>query len=295
MIRADGTTCWTTTRGEPVRGPNGAVVSLRGTVLDITELKQAQATAMENERRLSTLFANLPGMAYRCSSDKDWTMAIVSQGCKAITGYERSDLHQNRTVSYRELVHPEDRDMLRNRCQASLDARMPFDNEYRIIAKSGDVRWVWERAEGVYAADGTLLGIEGFVQDITERKRAEERIRGALSEKEVLLKEIYHRVKNNLQVVSSLLNLQSRRVADAGVKRLLDDSANRVKSMALVHEQLYRAGNLSRIGLSEYLKQLADNLRNVEPAALDARAAEARGGATDPGRGERNSIGAGGQ
>jgi two-component sensor histidine kinase len=70
-------------------------------------------------------------------------------------------------------------------------------------------------------------------------------------------------VKNNLQVVSSLLSLQSRRVVDLGAKQLLDDGANRVKSMALVHEQLYRAGNLSSIDLREYLKQLTENLSNV--------------------------------
>jgi PAS domain S-box-containing protein len=95
---------------------------------------------------------------------------------------------------------------------------------------------------------------------VRERKLGEEKLRNALAEKEVLLKEVYHRVKNNLQVVSSLLSLQSRRVADAEVRQLLDGSANRVKSMALVHEQLYRAGNLSSIGLPEYLKELTDNL-----------------------------------
>ena len=98
---------------------------------------------------------------------------------------------------------------------------------------------------------------------VRERKLGEDKLRNALAEKEVLLKEIYHRVKNNLQVVASLLNLQSRRAADAGVRQLLDDSANRVKSMALVHEQLYRAGNLSSIKLPEYLKQLTDNLSIV--------------------------------
>jgi two-component sensor histidine kinase/ABC-type amino acid transport substrate-binding protein len=96
-----------------------------------------------------------------------------------------------------------------------------------------------------------------------KRRLGEEKLRGALAEKEVLLKEIYHRVKNNLQVVSSLLNLQSRRVTDTQTRQLLDDSANRVKSMALVHEQLYRAENLSSIRLAEYLKQLTNNLTNT--------------------------------
>jgi len=101
------------------------------------------------------------------------------------------------------------------------------------------------------------------IEDITERKRAEEKIRSALVEKEVLLKEIYHRVKNNLQVVSSLLNMQSRRAASLDTKRLLDDSASRVASIALVHEQLYRAENLSSIELREYIGRLARSLTSV--------------------------------
>jgi two-component sensor histidine kinase len=88
-------------------------------------------------------------------------------------------------------------------------------------------------------------------------------VRTALAEKEVLLKEIYHRVKNNLQVVSSLLNMQRRQVSDAGVKELLAESANRVKSMALVHEQLYRSHDLSNISFGEYLGQLAEHLASA--------------------------------
>jgi two-component sensor histidine kinase len=85
-------------------------------------------------------------------------------------------------------------------------------------------------------------------------------MRAALAEKEVLLKEIYHRVKNNLQVVSGLLNMQGRALGDASVKALLAESASRVQSMALVHEQLYRSHDLSNIELSEYLARLAEHL-----------------------------------
>ncbi len=111
------------------------------------------------------------------------------------------------------------------------------------------------------SADGRAVNVVAFGIDITDRKRAEERVRAALAEKEVLIKEIYHRVKNNMQVVSSLLNMQGRSVADPDMKALLAESANRVKSMALVHEQLYRSGDLSNIALADYLAQLADHLQ----------------------------------
>jgi len=139
-------------------------------------LSQTEAELIENERRLSMLFTNLPGMVYSCNNDPAWTMTIVSDGCKVVTGYERSELLNNRVVAYGDLVHPEDADILWDKCQKSLDARTPCINEYRIIAKSGEVRWVSERAEGIYDAQGNLLHIEGFVQDITERKKNEDRI-----------------------------------------------------------------------------------------------------------------------
>ena len=112
--------------------------------------------------------------------------------------------------------------------------------------------------------NGRPLELVGCWFDVSERRAAEDRIRAALHEKEVLLKEVYHRVKNNLQVVSSLLNLQSRRAADGVANALLQQSANRVSSMAFVHEQLYRSGDLSSIAFSDYAVQLVTHLRDTQ-------------------------------
>ncbi len=108
---------------------------------------------------------------------------------------------------------------------------------------------------------GTSSGIIVIVRDVTERSNAEAQIRQSLQEKEVLLKEVHHRVKNNMQVISSLLSLQREHITDPAALVSFRDSQNRVRSMALVHEKLYRSESLASINFSEYVEDLLDSLK----------------------------------
>lgn len=126
------------------------------------------------------------------------------------------------------------------------------------------------------SGSGSELGSAFVVQDITDRKRAEEQIRAALEEKEVLFKEINHRVKNNLQVIDSLLSLQIRQIGDAQGREVLEESRHRIQAMALVHEMLYRSESPARIDFREYLNNLTAHLLHSYGAGARGIRIEAR-------------------
>jgi PAS domain S-box-containing protein len=115
----------------------------------------------------------------------------------------------------------------------------------------------------VHDADGNLLGYRGIDRDITERKAAEERIIQSLHEKEILLREVHHRVRNNFQIIISLLSLQSRSIGDEKVTRAMKESQNRIQAMSFVHEKLYTSTDLARIDLEPYVKYMTSQLFNL--------------------------------
>ncbi len=143
------------------------------------EARVAARTAelTESERRLATLLANLPGMAYRCRNDANWTMEFVSEGCLGLTGVPAEALVGNRDRAYADLVEPADREAVWAGVQAALAQNRPFELTYRLRRADGEERWVWEKGVGVRGPGGELLGLEGFITDITERRRVEEQFR----------------------------------------------------------------------------------------------------------------------
>ncbi|MDY7077782.1 MAG: PAS domain-containing protein [Chloroflexota bacterium] len=146
-------------------------------ITDITERKQIEEMLHENQRQLVTLMGNLPGMAYRCSNEPGWAMDFVSEGCIALTGYTPAELTDTDLLLYGNLIHPKDRAMVWEIVQKAVQAGKPFVVEYRLYDKKGREKWVWEQGQAVGESnDGTAV-LEGFISDITERKRGEETLR----------------------------------------------------------------------------------------------------------------------
>ena len=120
----------------------------------------------------------------------------------------------------------------------------------KMVEKDGSDLWTIVSTNPIMNDNGEFMGALGMITDITERKKDEEQIKKALKEKEVLLKEIHHRVKNNMAVISSLLKLQANKVKDEQYREMFNDSMSRIKTMAFIHEKLYQSLDLSSINFN---------------------------------------------
>ena len=172
---------------------------------DRTEEYAMEKKVQESERRLATLMSNLPGMAYRCLRDENWTMEFVSEGCKKLTGYASADLTGNRVLSYNSIIIPEDREMVKKQVGESLAHHQFFEIKYRIRQPSGEIRWVWERGTAVPDDNDQLTAIEGFVTDITAIKHAEQE----LIEKEQALRKLKDQLEEETIYLREEIKLNS--------------------------------------------------------------------------------------
>jgi len=153
-------------------GVQAIVVNYR----DITGRKQDEDALHAHEQSVSILMDNLPGMAYRCLNDRDWTMQFTSSGARSLTGYEPGQFTSGE-IKYNDLIHPEDRERIWDEVQAAVSQRQHFRFEYRIRTAGGAEKWVWEQGCGLFNKEGELQVLEGFITDITERVQALEQQR----------------------------------------------------------------------------------------------------------------------
>ncbi len=127
--------------------------------------RETEDALREQERFLDTLISNLPGLAYRCKNDEDWTNEYVSEGVEELLGYTREEM--GRGVKWGDLIHPEDRQQVWDDVQAALRSKQSFRLTYRLRTRAGRVKWVWEQGRGVYSPTGELVALEGFITDVS--------------------------------------------------------------------------------------------------------------------------------
>ncbi len=160
-------------RASAIKDAKGNVMGIVTAVEDTTENFLAHEALKESQRRLATLMDNLPGMAYRCLNDENWTLEFVSKGSLDLVEYDRSYLVGNPANTYTNRVHPDDQTKIREEIDLAIAERRPFQLIYRLKTASEEYKWVWEQGMGVFSEEGKMVALEGFVTDFTDQKRAE--------------------------------------------------------------------------------------------------------------------------
>lgn len=144
---------------------------------EIVEHQFTEAALKGSQRRLKTLINSLPGIVFTCTADPGWSMRYLSQGCVDLTGYTREELIEEEEVSYNAITHPDDVARVLSTIDTAIAQKQPYEVEYRIQTKSGEQKWLWEKGNGVFDDNGEVLGLEGFITEITELKQTEKALR----------------------------------------------------------------------------------------------------------------------
>jgi PAS domain S-box-containing protein len=245
---------WMRVVGTPI-SKDGEVVTVRGTLQDVTDRKHAELALRESQQQLEATLHSMDDLVFVMDAEG------IYREC-----YQPDDnpmLHAPPDVflgkHYREVLPPHVSaitDRIYDKLQHG-ERTHAFDYDIDI---DGKTRWFSAKASRRSDANGNFAGITVVSRDITERKRTEADLQDTLHEKTVLLQEIHHRVKNNLQVVASLLALQGRTLGDEAAKHALEESRSRVLAMATVHKAMYESESLSRVDFAAYLRQLVPSM-----------------------------------
>ena len=255
----------------PLLDERGEIYQILGITHNITERKLAEEQLGQSEAqlRLALDAARMGLWDWNTQTGKiTWSNNLERMFGLAPNTFD------GRFETFVAAVHPEDRDCINQTTENSLETGQDGDMEFRIIRPDGSIRWLESKGQVFYDETGKPVRAAGINLDVSDRKLAEIQVRESLQEKEVLLQEIHHRVKNNLQVISSLLDLQSQHIEEPATLELFRESCNRIRAMALVHETLYKFKDFAKIKFAEYIENLTSYLfaayiKNVENINLE--------------------------
>ncbi len=254
IVKKDGMLRWV--RSTTVLRHNGDRRSYEydGLIQDITDRRLAEQALKESEERYRRLYELSP-LGYQ-SLDGDGRIVDINQAWVETFGYEKNEVIGRWFGSFLTS------EAVKNFMKLFEDAKEAGkgQTEFEMRRKDGTTLLILLDGRVGHDEDGRFKQMHCILHDITMRKKAEEDVKTSLREKEILLREIHHRVKNNLQIISSLLNLQSAYIKDRQALDMFKESINRIRTMAHIHEKLYRSADYSRINFSDYIDELASQL-----------------------------------
>jgi PAS domain S-box-containing protein len=257
--RLDGSWRWQMSNLSALPGLGNAIEGYMGVARDITELKMSGQKLLEREEQLHRILENLQDSYFQ--ADLAGKFIVVNNTAAAMYGYDSPAemIGLPASILY---ANPDDRDALLAMLRPLGHVR---DWTCRGRRKDGSAFWVSMNVQFIRNQQGEVLATEGVVRDISERMQTEARIKEALEEKTLLIRELYHRTRNNMQVIMAMMQLQSSFNADTRIATVMDDCVRRVQAMALVHDKLYEARHLTRLSLDEYLMELCQLIMKSLP------------------------------
>ncbi|MEO8399590.1 MAG: PAS domain S-box protein, partial [Ignavibacteriaceae bacterium] len=250
-IKKDGSVIWVETQSTPILDEDNKPIGMRGVTMDITERVRNEGKV----KHFGKILENSLNEIYIFDS-QTLHFTQVNHGARKNLGYTMEELKYLTPLDLKADFTSEEFNKLISPLRTGEKEIIIFTTRHQRKDKTFydvEVYLQFSRLENPHVFVATI-------QDITERKQAEQKIQASLNEKEVLLREVHHRVKNNLQIISSLLNLQATYIDDKTTREYFYESQNRIKSMALIHEKLYRPKDISKINFTEYLQELISNL-----------------------------------
>jgi len=256
LFHPNGEAFWVNTWFRAEKDKKGKIFRLTGVNQDITVRKKMEASLIESEEKYRTLFESDPD--YTILLDMNSIILDVNAATTNISGLSKDEIIGKHLTDIK-FIFEEDLRVHLEKFPDLLAGHNIKPFEARLIDKKGKLRWLNVQVSTIKKED-KISFIMIIASDITESKQFENEIKDSLREKEVLLQEIHHRVKNNMQIISSLLNIQTRYVDDEESINVLKESQNRVKSMAMIHEKLYRSKDFNKIYFADYIESLVWDL-----------------------------------
>jgi PAS domain S-box-containing protein len=257
VVRPDGSMRWLLDQGAVV-SQDGKAAYMTGACVDVTERKQAQEDLRLSEERFRLFVDNVRDYAL-FQMDTDGRITSWNSGAELVLGYKAEEMLGQPAA---RLFTPEDRAAGEPEKEIrDAAARGSAQDERWHVRKDHSRFWCSGVLTAMYDDHDRLRGFAKVMRDETERRERNEQLKSSLEQKEILLKEIHHRVKNNLQVITSLLRLQADSVEGENVQHIFDEACNRVRAIGEIHELLYRSPDLAAIDFSLYLKRLGENIQ----------------------------------
>lgn len=265
-IRRDGSTDWTRWECRPWHEADGSIGGIIIYTEIINDRKRAEEAMIESETRYKYISDATSDFVFSCAESAEGAYAIdwMAGAVERITGYTLEELRAK--GCWRSLVHPEDAALFDENI-INIAEGTSGSCTLRITTKSGVIKWIAVNTKHIPSKNAAAPHrIFGGCTDITERKLAEEKLELLLEEKEMMLKEVHHRIRNNLNAIDGLISLQMDALSEPSAAEVLNDTRSRMLSMMLIYDKLYRSENFMEISFRQYLAPLVDGIIAIFPS-----------------------------